>query len=99
MFSNNNFNADDINKFFETLGSLYNAQNYLKAFTAQVENKLFLNIEDVMKLTGWSRKTVEDLFNQNDFPCYDNGKRKIILTLAFINYFMTAHNKNNYTRR
>lgn len=28
----------------------------------QVVNNLFFNIEDVMKMTGWSRKTVEELF-------------------------------------
>lgn len=28
----------------------------------QVVNNLFFNIEDVIKMTGWSRKTVEELF-------------------------------------
>ena len=34
----------------------------------QVVNNLFFNIEDVMKMTGWSRKTVEELFRHPEFP-------------------------------
>ncbi len=90
----NNFNTEDIGMFFNTLGTLYNTQKSLENFTSQVENKLFLTIEDVMNLTGWSKKTVENLFNQNDFPSCDYGKKKIVLTLAFINYFMTPHKKD-----
>ncbi|MBR3149239.1 MAG: hypothetical protein IKF64_03635 [Eubacterium sp.] len=52
------------------------------------ENILFLDIASVQKITGWSKKTVEDLFNHPDFPCTDLGKRKLVLKVAFIKFFM-----------
>ena len=52
----------------------------------QVVNNLFFNIEDVMKMTGWSRKTVE-LFRHPEFPSTDLGKKQLVLKTAFINFF------------
>lgn len=48
---------------------------------------IFYSIEDVMKLTGWSRKVVQGLFNIKDFPCSNIGKRKIVEAHALIAYF------------
>ena len=53
----------------------------------QVVNNLFFNIEDVMKMTGWSRKTVEELFRHPEFPSTDLGKKQLVLKTAFINFF------------
>lgn len=53
----------------------------------QVVNNLFFNIEDVMKMTGWSRKTVEKLFRHPEFPSTDLGKKQLVLKTAFINFF------------
>lgn len=50
----------------------------------------FLDIEDVMKLTGYSKPTINALFNRTDFPCCDIGKKKIVFAPAFYDYFMKA---------
>ena len=47
----------------------------------------FYTIEDVMKLTKWSRKVVQRLFNCKDFPCCDYGKGKCVEAHALIAYF------------
>lgn len=52
------------------------------------ENTLFFDTADVRKITGWSKKTVEDLFNHPAFPATDIGKRKLVLKVAFIKFFM-----------
>lgn len=53
----------------------------------QVVNNLFFNIEDVMKMTGWSRKTVEELFRHPEFSSTDLGRKQLVLKTAFINFF------------
>ena len=53
----------------------------------QVVNNLFFNIEDVMKMTGWSRKTVEELFQHPEFPSTDLGRKQLVLKTSFINFF------------
>ena len=48
---------------------------------------IFYSIEDVMKLTGWSRKVVQKLFNAEDFPYSNIGKRKVVEAHALVAYF------------
>lgn len=48
---------------------------------------IFYSIEDVMQLTGWSRKVVQRLFNDKEFPYTNYGKRKLVESHALIAYF------------
>lgn len=59
------------------------------------EATLFFDTADVRKITGWSKKTVEDLFNHPAFPCTDIGKRKLILKTAFVKFFMERRCRDN----
>ena len=34
----------------------------------------FISIKEFTELTGWSEKTVQELYNRPDFPCTDFGK-------------------------
>ena len=53
----------------------------------------FYTIEDVMKLTKWSRKVVQRLFNRKDFPCCDYGKARCVEAHALIAYFAVRRNR------
>lgn len=59
------------------------------------EATLFFDTADVRRITGWSKKTVEDLFNHPAFPCTDIGKRKLILKTAFVKFFMERRCRDN----
>ena len=50
------------------------------------------SIEDVMRLTGYSRKIVQDIFNDPDLVVVDRGKRKFVEESVLRNYFTTKHN-------
>ena len=49
----------EMNKQLETLD-----KNYKIIFSED----LFFSIQDVIRITNWSKKTVEDLFNNPAFP-------------------------------
>lgn len=55
----------------------------------------FLTVEDVMKLTGYSKPTVLTIFNRPDFPACNYGKNKIVFLPAFYDYFMKAVKKSD----
>ena len=59
------------------------------------DDSLFFNTNDVREITGWSKKTVEDLFNHPAFPCSDIGKRKLVLKFAFVKFFMERRCRDN----
>lgn len=48
---------------------------------------IFYSIEDVIKMTGWSKKVVQRLFNSYDFPVTNLGKRKLVEAHALVAYF------------
>lgn len=56
---------------------------------------LFYDMSEIRELTGWSKKTVEDLFNNPAFPSTDIGKRKLVLKFAFVNFFMQRRDREN----
>ncbi len=58
---------------------------------------VFLTIKDVSNITGWSKKTVEDLFNNPSFPSTNIGKTKLVLKPAFIKFFMTKRSREDYS--
>ena len=59
------------------------------------EDVLFFDTSDVRRITGWSKKTVEDLFNHPAFPCTEIGKRKLVLKISFIKFFMDRRCRDN----
>lgn len=53
----------------------------------------FITIKDFMEITGWSEKTVQQLFNRPDFPSTDYGKEKKAEIHAVIDYFKIPRRK------
>lgn len=53
----------------------------------------FISIKDFVELTGWSEKTVQELYNRPDFPSTDYGKEKKAEVHAIINYFKVPRRK------
>ena len=58
------------------------------------DDSLFYTIEDIQKMTGWSKRTVENLFNDPAFPSTDIGRKKLILKFRFIDFFSTRRSKS-----
>lgn len=54
----------------------------------------FLTANKVAELTGWSKPTVDQLFNTPDFPVCDFGKSKIVEVHALLEYFSVPRRKN-----
>ena len=54
----------------------------------------FYGISDVARMTGWSEKTVQKLFNDPNFPSADFGKNKVVESHALIEYFSRKHVKS-----
>ena len=83
MLSDNNFELS-----IKQLQKLNNEVERYKANLKDFEtDTLFFTQEDVRKITGWSKHTVETLFRNPDFPCTDYGKSKLVLKTAFIAFF------------
>lgn len=53
----------------------------------------FISIKEFSKMTGWSEKTVQDLYNRADFPSTDFGKEKKAEVHAIIDYFKVPRRK------
>lgn len=53
----------------------------------------FISIKEFSKMTGWSEKTVQDLYNRADFPSTDFGKEKKAEVHAIVNYFKVPRRK------
>ena len=55
----------------------------------------FYTIENVQEMTGWSKKTVQKLFNDPRFPASDYGRIKVVEAHAMIDYFSKRHEKDS----
>lgn len=53
----------------------------------------FYNVEDVMKMTSWSEKTVLKLFADPEFPSADFGRTRVVEAHALIDYFSKKRTK------
>lgn len=53
----------------------------------------FISIKEFTKLTGWSERTVQELYNRQDFPSTDFGKEKKAEVHAIIDYFKVPRRK------
>jgi hypothetical protein len=47
-------------------------------------NKEFLDIKDVMEITGLGRDKVREIFNSKDFPVSIYGHKKTVSIMAFV---------------
>lgn len=88
------------NNYSLTLEDIKELNNEISNFQNSIESlgkeeTLFFDIAGVQRITGWSKKTVEDLFNHPAFPCTDIGKRKLILKTAFVKFFMERRCRDN----
>ena len=48
---------------------------------------IFYTIDDVVEMTGWSKRVVQRLFNRSDFPSANLGKAKLVESHALAAYF------------
>ena len=53
----------------------------------------FVGIKEFSDISGWSEKTVQELFNRADFPSTDYGKEKKAEVHAIIDYFKVPRRK------
>lgn len=84
-------NFDDlINKSHELLDVLESVNKSSKTIT-------FLTVDDMIEITGFSRKTVLNLFQDPDFPSCDFGKAQVVELNAAIIYFSVPR-KREYSR-
>lgn len=59
----------------------------------QILKLQFISIQDFQNITGWSKPTVQDLYNRPDFPSCDYGKEKKAEIHAIIEYFKVPRRK------
>lgn len=64
---------------------------------SELENKvnrlIFVTIEDLCDMTGWSPVTVQNLYNRADFPSCNFGKTKVAEISAVKKYFSVPRRK------
>lgn len=54
----------------------------------------FYTIPELVEMLGWGENTVQNMFNDPNFPSVDFGKHKVIEAHALINYFSVRRSKN-----
>lgn len=77
----------------EQIDELTTLVSELSKLETTVKDVRFLKMTDVINLTGWSRSTVEKMFNRPDFPSCDYGKEKVVELTAFRKYFSEPRRK------
>lgn len=84
----------DLSTMAEEVERLNNELSKLHSNIQSIDNDIeFFTIKDVMDLTGWSKRTCENLFLNPEFPSCDYGKSKIVLKPAFVQFFMTRRER------
>lgn len=86
-------NTDELNQLDEQIMKIKELLELQAQVKENVSAIAFLSVEDVMKLTGWGRNTVNKLFDEPDFPCCDFGKEKKAEIHAVIKYFSVPRRK------
>lgn len=74
----------DIDKEIQKTSELIDKLNEANQITKTLK---FISIKEFCNLTGWSLKTVQNLYNRKDFPSTDFGKEKKAEVHAIIEYF------------
>lgn len=80
----------DIGKELDKVKELVNCLNEVKEKANLIQ---FISIKEFSSLTGWSEKTVQDLYNRADFPSTDFGKEKKAEVHAILEYFKVPRRK------
>lgn len=88
------------NDFALSLEDIKKLNDELSEFKSNIDSFsnddiLFFDANDIRKITGWSKHTIETLFNNPAFPSTDIGKKKLVLKTAFIKFFMERRCKDN----
>lgn len=52
------------------------------------------SIDDFIGMSGWSRKTVQKLFNDPSFPSMDYGRTKLVEAHALIAFLSVKHERD-----
>lgn len=55
----------------------------------------FYSVNDLVEISGWSRKVVLRLFNDPEFPSLDYGKAKLVEAHALIMFMSVKHERKN----
>ena len=74
----------DIDKEIQKTSELIDKLNEANQITKTLK---FISMKEFCNLTGWSLKTVQNLYNRKDFPSTDFGKEKKAEVHAIIEYF------------
>ena len=53
----------------------------------------FIGVKEFADITGWSERTVQELYNRADFPSTNYGKEKKAEVHAIIDYFKVPRRK------
>ena len=80
----------DIGKELDKIKELVDCLNEVKEKANLIQ---FISIKEFSSLTGWSEKTVQELYNRADFPSTDFGKEKKAEVHAIIDYFKVPRRK------
>jgi hypothetical protein len=54
---------------------------------------IMYSIEDVVRITRWSKKVVQNLFNDPSFPSVNYGKHKLVENHALMQFFSVRREK------
>lgn len=83
-------NINDIDEKINKLREFYELESKINEQGLYIK---FLTAADVAKLTGWSKPTVDQLFNCAEFPACDYGKSKIVEVHALLEFFSVPRRK------
>ena len=54
---------------------------------------------DLVRMTGWSEKAIQRLFNDPQFPVVQHGRRRLVERNALISYFSVKRSKDKGSKR
>lgn len=80
----------NLDEQLDKVKDLINSLNEVKEKANLIQ---FISISEFSKLTGWSEKTVQELYNRPDFPSTNFGKEKKAEVHAIIDYFKVPRRK------
>ena len=62
---------------------------------AERYNKDYLDVKDIMQITGLGRDKVREIMNSNDFPASRFGKKKTVSIIAFVSWQFKNNTKGD----
>jgi hypothetical protein len=105
--SNINLNIDTLNdslsNFFKDFGKAKNALSYFSKTATNallqisLNNKVFYTREDIQVLTGYSKSTVSQMFQDPEFAKSNLGKTELVHKDALAEYFSKSRSRDNST--